>query len=197
LKGKEALRRARTGLMCVALICSGNSFGQKSQAPKISEKPLTMTQVEVYRAFLASYLDGNGGVINVAEKTEPMEPSEDDFKGCMNQFPKGSSTKKVHVFTTEFAQDDRIRLVDSDKYKIPDVGNFMSRKEDLDSAVQKAVNAGLLTLSEVVFDSHHQLAALNFGFICGSLCGHGGTVIFRLHQGKWVRSKRSCGGWQS
>ena len=197
MKGKKVLVGMRLGLISAALICSGNSFGQEELKPKMSEKPLTITQIEVYRAFLMSYLEGSKGSTNLAEKTEPMEPSKEDFKGCMNRFPKGSSAHKVHVFTTEFAQDDRIRLVDGDKYEISDVGNFMGRKEDLDNAVQKAVDAGVLTLSEVVFDSHHHLAALNFGFRCGRLCGSGSTVIFELHQGKWIRSKRSCGGWQS
>jgi hypothetical protein len=197
LKGKKALVGMRLGLISVALICSGNSLGQEEQKPKMSEKPLTITQIEVYRAFLMSYLEGSKERTNVAERTEPMEPSKEDFKGCMSQFPKGSSAKKVHIFTTEFAQDDRIRLVDADKYEISDVGNFTRRKEDLDNAVQEAINAGLLTLSEVVFDSQHQRAALSFGFRCGRLCGGGGTAIFELHQRKWIRSKRSCGGWKS
>ena len=197
MKSKKAVEGVRLGLICVALICSRNSYGQEEQMPKISEKPLAIAQIEVYRAFLARYLKGSDRSINVAEKTKPMEPSREDFKGCMNQFPKETSAKDVHLFTTEFAQDDRIRLVDADKYEVPDVGSFMNRKEDLDNAVQKAIEAGLLTLSEVVFDSHHQLAALNFSFRCGKLCGHSGTVIFELHQGKWIRSKRSCGISQS
>lgn len=193
---KKLLLGTRLGLISVALICSGSSLGQDEQKPKISEKPLTITQVEVYRAFLASYLR-SGRTLNVADKTEPMEPSKEAFKGCMNRFPRGGSAKKVHIFTTEFAQDDRIRLIDADKYQISDVGDFTRRNEDLDNAVQKAIDAGLLTLSEVVFDSHHQLAALDFDFRCGKLCGHGGTVVFELHHGKWIRSKRSCGGWVS
>src|ERR1700756_1502065 len=148
----------RLGLISVALICSGNSFGQEELKPKMSEKPLTISQRDVYRAFRASYLGGSKGTTNIAEKTEPMEPDKKDLRGCMNRFPKGTSARKVHLFTTEFAQDDRIRLVDADKYETSDVGSLMHSKEDLDNAVQKAIDAGLLTLSEVVFDSHHQLA---------------------------------------
>jgi hypothetical protein len=150
----------------------------------------------VYQAFLAGHQAGSKDLLNVANVTDPFRPDKDDFQGCMQTFPRTSHATEVHVFTDQFSPDI-IHLVDPAKYKVASVGDFMQKNDDLDNAVTSAVAAGMLTLSEVVFDRTHHLAAFNFDFQCGRLCGHGSTVLFELRNGRWQRSKRLCGGWQS
>jgi hypothetical protein len=55
--------------------------------------------------------------------------------------------------------------------------------------------AGLLSVSEVAFDEAHQFAVFRFSFICGSLCGRGGTLVFVKVDGKWRKSDRACPLW--
>jgi hypothetical protein len=170
-----------------------------AQAPvqvQVSIKPLTADQLRVYKAFLADWQAGSKSPLNVANTTDPFRPDRDDLQGCMRSFPKDSRAMEVHLFPEQFA-NDRIRLLDPAKYKTSEVGDFMLRREDLDNAVQAAIEAGLMNLSEVIFDRTHRLAALNFSFRCGRLCGNGGTVIYERSNGHWKRSKRSCGSWQS
>lgn len=170
---------------------------QSSTTAQLSKNPLTSEQVGVYRAFLGGYLNGSHAQINLANVTSPFRPDEDDLNGCMKGFPRDSHSTEVHKFANEFSSDNRIRLVDPSKYKTADVHDFMHKGGDLDGAVTSAINAGLLSLSEVSIDHKHHRAALNFSFHCGMLCGSGGTIVFEWHQSHWSRSKRSCGYWQS
>ena len=170
---------------------------QSSTTAQLSKNPLTSEQVDVYRAFLKGYLTGSDAQINLANVTSPFQPDEGDLNGCMKGFPKNSRSIEVHKFANGFSSDNRIRLVDPSKYKTADVGDFMHKSGDLDGAVTSAINVGLLSLSEVIVDHKHHLAALNFSFQCGMLCGSGGTVVFERRQSHWSRSKRSCGYWQS
>ena len=111
-------------------------------------------------------------------------------------FPRNSRATEVHQFTDQFPPEI-VHLVDPANYKVASVGDFMQKNDDLDNAVTSAVAAGMMTLSEVVFDHTHRLAALSTSFQCGRLCGHGGIVLFELRNGHWKRYKQFCGGWQS
>lgn len=155
-----------------------------AQAPVQSIKPVATNQLEVYRAFLSDWQAGSKSRLNVANATDPFQPDKDDLQGCMKSFPKHSRAMETHLFPEQFT-NERIHLSDPATYKVADVGEFMRRREDLDSAVQAAFEAGLMTLSEVLFDRTHRLAALNFSFTCGRLCGHGGTVIYERKNGHW------------
>ena len=69
--------------------------------------------------------------------------------------------------------------------------------QDLNDAVDTAIKAGLMSMSEIVFNRDHRLAAFQVPFRCGRLCGHGSTVIYEEGNGRRRRSKRRCGSWQS
>jgi len=178
-------------LLCVATAASA----QDQASPKLSSTPLTADQIAVYRAFLRDYQSGSKTALHVANITGPLQPDDGDYSGCMKAFPKGIAANEVHLLPTGLAPN--IDLVDPSKYKHADVGDFMHDPGDLDRAVDSAIAAGLMSLSEVILDKSRHFAAVNFSFICGKLCGHGGTVIFELRTGKWRRSKLSCGSWQS
>ena len=191
---------ARTLVLSIPILfacCSiAVAAAQEAAQPKLSAKALTRDQVAVYQAFLAGYQARSKHPLNVANVTDPFQPDKDDFQGCMKTFPRNSCATEVHQFTDQFSPDI-VHLVDPAKYKVASVGDFMQKNDDLDSAVTSAVAAGMMTLSEVLFDRPHHLAAISIDFQCGRLCGHGGTVLFELRKGHWNRSKRFCGGWQS
>jgi hypothetical protein len=184
-------------ILTFLMVCStAVAMAQESVPPKVSIRPLTADQMAIYKAFLADWHTDPKTPLNVANTTDSFRPERDDLQGCMRSFPKGSRAMEVHLFPEQFATD-RIHLLDPAKYKVPEVGDFMHRGEDLDNAVQTAFEAGLMSLSEIIFDQTHHFAALNFSFQCGRLCGHGGTVIYERWNGHWRRSKRSCGSWLS
>jgi hypothetical protein len=53
-----------------------------------------------------------------------------------------------------------------------------------------------LTLSEIAFDSSHELAAFVFSASCGCKGEHGGTVGYELKNGQWKRKQPMLKYWQ-
>jgi len=112
-------------------------------------------------------------------------------------FPRSARALKVHSLSEALTQNPSARLVDPDMYTRSDVGDFMKGPNSLDAAVDSAIDAGVMSLSEVIFDKTHRYAALRYSFTCGRLCGTGSTALYYLSGGKWHRSKRYCPSWQS
>jgi|SRR5580692_4709384 hypothetical protein len=52
-----------------------------------------------------------------------------------------------------------------------------------------------LTLSEIAFDSKHETAVLVFTAHCNGKCGIRGTVVYKLENGHWNRSKPILNFW--
>jgi len=187
-------------LVCITAIAQT----QQPSQPKLSSTPLTSEQVAVYRAFLADYNSGSKNPLNVANVTDPFEPDtdpmvSDDKNGrdtCLRTFPPHIRASDVHSLPSDLASAG-IRLVDPTKHKLADPGDNIRSPQDVDSAVDAGFAAALMTLSEVVFDTQHHLAALNYSFVCGRLCGNGGIVIYELRDGHWKRSTRRCSSWVS
>ena len=100
--------------------------------------------------------------------------------------PSGSSVNPSSLLPVSYTHlsdafpTDKVHLVDPGKHEISDPGNAIGEGQSVDDAVEAGFKAGLFTFSEVVFDTAHTHAALNYTFHCGSLCGHGGTVVFIL-----------------
>lgn len=107
----------------------------------------------------------------------------------------------IHEFDSQSALPANVTLVDSKKQmakvKENDPGRTMQQGDSVEHAVESAFASGLLTLSEVAFDKTHRYAVMNFSFVCGGLCGHGGIVILQKVNGRWKRTDRQCGGWIS
>ena len=181
----------------VALLCCSALSAQDAPKPEFSPVPLTSAQIAVYRAFLADYNKGSKGKHNLADTTDSFQPDKDNFTGCMKDFSRSSKSLKVHNLTQALGEDPNAHLVDGDGYKVKDVGEWMEKGQTLDTAVDSAVSAGLLTLSEVVFDKTRHQAAFHYALSCGRLCGNGGTVVYVLSNGQWRRSKQSCVSWIS
>lgn len=186
---------------------------QQDDAPKakVSPDPLTEEQISVYRAVLGSYSNGSNTALNVADKTETLDLSED--KDCLKGIEMdagNTSTSVVHRLdarVTKMKKD--IALVDAElqqkKVEENDPQKLMKRAIDdgervtekqLDSSLRGAFAAGLFTFSEIAFDKRHQHAVLAYSFVCGGLCGHGNTIVLKKMGGKWKQSK-TCRSWIS
>jgi hypothetical protein len=128
----------------------------------------------------------------------PLEISEDDIRGCLTGLePEPSSDMSaIHRLSREMFGSEDIEMVDSDRQQRliseTDPSRTIRKGMAVDSAVENAFSAGLLELSEVVFAVGRGFAVMEFGFSCGSLCGHGGTLVFERSGQEWKRSDRSC-----
>ncbi|MGB7190072.1 MAG: hypothetical protein WBD10_08050 [Acidobacteriaceae bacterium] len=172
-------------------------LGQISSKPVVSHTALTADQVAIYRTFLSSYNTGLDAQINVADMTSEFMPDPNDFKGCLKEFGPSTASEDVHRFSTEFSGLRKLRLIDPNTHKIADPGIAIRQGVSVNDAVKAGFEAGVLTLSEIIFDPTHHYAAFSYSFHCGSLCGNGGTVVYELKDGKWVKSKRFCSFWES
>lgn len=140
-------------------------------------------------------------LVNFADRTVPFALMDSDQNGpCLEGIKVNSSqgaVQTIHIFPTSIADGRSIRLVDPKKHKLKDPGKAIKNGESVGNAVAAGFQAGLLSVSEIAFDEAHQFAAFRFSFICGSLCGRGGTLVFEKIDGKWKKSNRPCPSWIS
>lgn len=164
-----------------------------------SAEALDGERLAIYRLFLAGYTNGSSAqTLNISERAEPFEADAHEQKGCLSEF-RLSDTRAAA--TDRFSRGDfpspRYRLVDPTKHEKQDPGDAIRRGESVDTAVERGFAAGIFTFSEIVFNPAHTRAAFSFSFVCGSLCGHGATVVYELRHGEWKQSKSRCQQWVS
>lgn len=184
------------------------SIEEPAPAPALSKDPLTTEQIAIYRVFLQKYLQGNDDSLNVANTTDPLDFSFMELKegkGCLRgisleNFKQAHSI--VHTVGPDVAINSKIVIVDpakqTEQIKENDPSKALLKgRRDVDELVKTAFSSALFTFSEIGFDKKHTWAVLTFSFLCGSLCGHGGTVILHRVKGEWKITGRNCGYWQS
>jgi len=195
-------------LAVLVLAGAGFAAGQDDQEPKpkVSNKPLTAEQLGVYRAVLGRWMAEEMPAINLAIQTTPLEKTgafgDEDCEKGLDLEP--ASPTLVHRFRQQdLAQLGPTRtftLVDKDRQE-QEVRNNDPEKtigggRTIDDAVRNGFAHGVATLSEIRFDKGHKHAIVSYGFICGSLCGNGGTVVLEKVDGEW-RRKSNCHDWIS
>ena len=174
------------------------SSAQSTDSPTAPASLVDAERIAIYRLFFGSYDNGSKSLLNVVRTTVPFEADEGDLAGCMKSFSKtNSKANSVHIFPSSTFPSDKVRLIDPQAHKLRDPGPAIRSGESVDDAVNAGFASGVFTFSEIVFDDSHTHAAFNYTFHCGSLCGHGGTVVYIKAQGKWKPSKTSCGSWIS
>ncbi len=193
--------------------------GAQSDAPKtkVSKEPLSVEHIAVYRAVLEYYMNQDYAkeshrTLNLANKTEPFDPSDPFFHAeCVKGTTLETVIKPVlviHELDSTVVPSPEVVLVDPDRQKrrVEDgdphklveravEGEKVTDKE-IEESVRKAFDNGLFTLTEIIFDKHHRHALLAYSFVCGSLCGHGDTLLLKRIGKDWKVSK-TCGGWVS
>lgn len=175
--------------------------------PTESTSPLTENETAIYRAVLAGWNSGTDSPLNVADQTEPFDPSDHSATlpcACLEGFEASgvlSVSRTFHSLTRELLPDKRMRLVDpavqSKKIRMSDPSRTIGMGVPVDQAVKDAFASGLFTLSEIAFDARHQRALVRYSFYCGGLCGSGRTVLFKKVNDTWKASDQQCGGWIS
>jgi hypothetical protein len=181
--------------------------GQKADAnPRISQTPLTAEQLAVYRTVLVDWSGSEKFAINLAElttvSTSPVIADSDDEAVCGTGLALEPRAGVVHRFQRQDLSQlgGHIRLVDPDAHaqqvREHDPGDAIRNGASVDDAVKSGFAHSLFTLGEIRFDKSHTHAVVSFSFWCGSLCGHGSTILFEKKDGAWKR-KKECGRWIS
>lgn len=199
---------ATIAVVSLALVATPQDDAPK---PRVSADPLTEEQVAVYRAVLDSYSNGSNTVLNVADKTEALDLSDDkDCRKGIDFDPGNTSMSIVHrldervtkmkentVLVNGELQQKKVEENDPQKLmkRAIDDGERVTEKQ-LDSSLRDAFAAGIFTFSEIAFDKRHQRAVLAYSFVCGGLCGHGNTIVLKRVGEKWRRVK-TCRSWIS
>lgn len=158
--------------------------------------PLGNVQLAIYRSFTSAYNDGSETPLNVANITEPFAPADDDRKGCLKMFP-ATHISVVHRFSADSFNGLKVHLVDPRLHEKRDPSDAIRKGEPVDDAVKAGFASAIFTFSEIVFNPEHNRAAFTYSFVCGGLCGNGGTVIYKLTNGKWSQEKDTCARWVS
>jgi hypothetical protein len=203
-------------LSFVALFLVAAAAHAQSAEPKpvLSPDALTPDQINIYRAVLSGFTKDakdEDQAMNLANRTEPFTADSEEYKTCLKDVdqPKAEERPIIHRLDPAVALSAKMVLVDpgrqNETIRENDPGNLLHQAIDdhkqvsdqqLEDSVQRAVAAGLFTFSEIVFNQDHTVAAVQFSFVCGSLCGNGRTMVFKKVKGKWKRSK-ACSSWIS
>jgi hypothetical protein len=178
----------------------------------LSKDPLTAEQIAVYRAILANYTKGVDAALNISNVTDPFGESSNFSHGCpkdTSEHSPSSSPQIVHRLDPTVLLNSKMVLVDphqqAELVKENDPQNLIMgaidnhqpvNDSDLSKSVQTAFSTGLFTFSEIVFNKKHTQATLQYGFVCGGLCGSGSTVVLKKVHGNWEIGK-VCSFWMS
>ena len=165
---------------------------------------LSADEVAVYEAVLHQW-NSDAHTLNVAIRTFPLDAvSSHSSCECLRNLDVEnlvSASRSFHYLTRDVFPERHIRLVDSDKQRTfiqtNDPHNGMAAGKSVEKAVNDAFGSGLFSMSEIAFDRDHREALVSYGFVCGSLCGSGGTWLLEKVNGVWKKADRVCGGWVS
>jgi hypothetical protein len=197
-------------LTCIFLAISATAQNEPSK-PKVSKDPLTKEQLQVYRSVLKNYTKDSNVELNVSNRTELLELEDHSFdKDCVKGMVLEKTDKPVvHKLSPAVLISRKMVLVDPEQQqttvdendpgklikKAVDEGEKVTNKQ-LDKSIRRAFATGLFSLSEIIFDKSHKLAVVSYGFVCGGLCGHGGTLILERIGDVW-KIRTTCSSWIS
>jgi hypothetical protein len=187
-------------LSTISLLLVLSATATQKNKPTLSKTPSTAEEIEVYGTFLDSFVGKGAEPANFSDKTFPLNLDADNQGPCLEGIQLNNSaeaSRTIHVFDASISGGRPINLVDERKHKFKDPGKAIKNGESVDSAVKAGFRAGVLRVSEIVFDEPHRFEVLKFAFYCGSLCSRGGTMVFEKVDGKWKQSNRACSMWIS
>jgi hypothetical protein len=185
-------------LAALMAVCGWKSH--VAAASEASSRPDDASRI--YSEFLDHWHGSGRGTLNVSRIAEaPTKEEIDDFTNCASN-ANGLKPEWEHAANTNDLEGAigtlaYVRLVNPEQWHPTDPEDLMSKGQSVESAVDAGFAGGLMTLSTIVFDRSHETAAMTYSFVCGSLCGNGGSVIFRKTPAGWVQIENVCGTWIS
>lgn len=206
-RGGLAVKRLSVSVI-LALALPYQAANSKTHKLVKSATPLSADEIQIYKAVLRIYGGDKDVNLNVAATTYPLDPDAStngfDQTECLRgiQLENLSSTSRsYHELPADVLPSKAMRLVDPKRQArivhSNDPSNTIRKGEPVKDAVEAAFSTGLFSMSEIAFDKERHFAAVTYAFWCGSLCGHGRTLVFENVNGEWRNANRSCGNWIS
>ena len=158
-------------------------FQADEAKPIVSEDLLTAEQVAIYRAALADFRPTPGETPQLANITVPLRRQRTAFEKCVagiREPLEHDPHPSVHRLNSFVVAGMDLPLVDP--WEVPQ------------RRLPNAPHLGLLSLSEIAFDTEHLHAVVVYDFNCGGLCGHKKVLALTKSGEEWKVSK-FCGGW--
>lgn len=160
--------------------------------------PFSADQLAIYQLVLEQWKSNSRNVLNLSDKTEPLDRSITDCK-CLKNIDIYSLKKAAtsfHILPRTFE-----RLVDAKTQlaviKENDPHNGVKKRTPVNANMDQALKRGLFAVSEIAFDKSRTRAILSHSFVCGGLCGNGRVWLLEKKDGVWKKMERECGGWIS
>jgi hypothetical protein len=180
------------------------AVGEHGLKTAINLSHLSIDEIAVYKAVLHQW-NSDRQTLNVANRTFPLDvASSDSSCECLRNLDVqnlASASHSSHYLTRDVFPEGNIRLVDEDRQRkaiqTNDPHNVMAAGKTAERAVDDAFVSGFFSMTEIAFDRDHREALVSYGFVCGSLCGNGGTWLLEKVNGVWKKADRVCGGWVS
>jgi hypothetical protein len=179
------MKRTSTVLLLVFFV--GVSTTAKTQSKSTdAQTPLTAEELKLYSDFLDSFLGtrSGSGPTNLSDRIVSLVLNSGDKDDCLQEIGfkiSTASAKTPHLFPASIANGRPVHLVDPNG-------------QDL-----KHLQAGLLSISEIGFDTDRHFAVFTFELLRpesnGATSREGGTLVFQKSNGKWIRTNRACLGW--
>jgi hypothetical protein len=119
-------------------------------------------------------------------------------------FPRagGNMVPLIHKFDSSIISGLNAFLVDPDKQRniVESIPRFPpctfssdskqnsgeNCKRQLEGLTDRRYQAGLFTVSEILYDEGRQHAGVSYKFYCGMLCGIDNSVILKKVGGRWI-----------
>jgi hypothetical protein len=188
-------RRLSVSAVLVVLLLTYQVASSKSHKPVKSTTALSADEIAITKP---------SSVLTPEIKTRISTTTGFDQSECLNGVTLenlASASSSYHELPADVLPAKGMRLVDPKKQArivhSNDPSDTIRKGEPVKSAVEAAFSTGLFSMSEIAFDKQHHFAAVRYSFWCGSLCGHGRTLVFENVNGKWQNANRNCGNWIS
>jgi hypothetical protein len=182
-------------LLSALVLLLGTGYTQTPpKSPQITTLPLNREQISIYRAALSGL--PSDVPYELIDLTGVLRPDDGDFATCMNEFPAREQPQTLHRLSSHFADSlsvRRLHLISPQaaaEHPVPYA--FATAGHPVGSPAPLPIpEMCRITLSEIIYDTHRQQAALNVTISC-TTGGHSETHIYKRHHGKW-RHFADCG----
>ncbi|MBS0456068.1 MAG: hypothetical protein JSS44_01885 [Proteobacteria bacterium] len=157
---------------------------------------------EIYENFLNQWTGKDHRPINVDRAADALsQEGLADAAQCAKQADgkvvQWAAARPIEDLGRVIVHLPYVHFVDRSTWKADDPRARIAAGETVDSAVEAGFAHGLLTLSAISYDATGQMATFTYAFVCGGLCGNGGSVVYRKTEKGWVQGAHPCGGWIS
>lgn len=193
-------------LLAIALAYPSTVFARNK--PVKTTTPLGADELAIYKAILQQYDASDSGTLNVSATTVPLNPDSPTSglsrDGCLEDIQLENlyaASHSFHELPPEILTGTNAKLVDPKKHakvaRANDPDKTMREGKSVEDSVRGAFATGLFSMTEIAFDKDRRYAVVSYSFWCGSLCGHGKTIVFEKVNGVWRNANRNCGDWIS